>query len=92
MDDYEVVYLGHPSWGMNLPAPIVTFLSEYDFSGKTIILFCTHAGYGVGQTVSAIRGLVPEATVLDSFEIERTKMSTAQEALSAWLHEISMDV
>ncbi len=92
MDDYDVVYLGHPIWGMNLPAPIVSFLSEYDFSGKTIIPFCTHAGYGPGQTVSAIRNLVPEATVLDGFDIERTKMSTAQEALSAWLRKIGMDV
>lgn len=77
---------------INLPAPIITFLSEYDFSGKTIIPFCTNAGYGPGQTVSAIRGLVPEATDLDGFEIERTKMSTAQEALSAWLREIGMNV
>ncbi|WP_404592362.1 flavodoxin [Paenibacillus sp. RC73] len=92
MDDYDVVYLGHPIWGMSLPAPIVSFLSEYDFSGKTIIPFCTHAGYGPGQTVSAIRALVPGATVLDGFDIERTEVSNAEEAVSAWLREIGMDV
>ncbi|WP_058304190.1 flavodoxin [Gorillibacterium timonense] len=88
MDDYDVVYLGYPIWGMSLPAPLVSFLSEYDFSGKTIIPFCTHAGYGPGQTVSAIRELVPGAAVLDGFEIERTKVSNAEEAVSAWLREI----
>ncbi|WP_410511206.1 flavodoxin [Paenibacillus sp. BR2-3] len=92
MDDYDVVYLGHPIWGMTIPAPIASFLSEYDFSGKTIVLFCTHAGYGPGQSVSVIRELVPGATVLDGFDIERNKASTAQEAVSAWLREVGMDV
>jgi flavodoxin len=92
MEDYDVIYLGHPIWGMSLPAPIASFLSEYDFSGKTIIPFCTHAGYGPGQTVSAIKELVPGAAVLDGFNIERTEISNAEEAVSAWLREIGMDV
>ncbi|NOU77504.1 hypothetical protein GC101_01280 [Paenibacillus sp. LMG 31459] len=92
IDDYDVVYVGHPIWGMSLPAPIVSFLTEYEFSGKSIIPFCTHAGYGPGQTVSAIKELVPGATVLDGFDIERTELSNADEAVSAWLREIGMDM
>ena len=92
MEDYDVVYVGHPIWGMSLPGPIVSFLSEYDFSGKTIIPFCTHAGYGPGQTVLAIKNLVPGAAVLDGFDIERTEIANAHEAVSAWLREIGMGV
>ena len=42
MDSYNTVYLGYPIWGGNIPAPIASFLSEYDFSGKTIVPFSAH--------------------------------------------------
>ncbi|QWU16725.1 Flavodoxin [Paenibacillus sophorae] len=90
MDSYDVVYLGYPTWGMTIPAPVASFLSEYDFSGKTIVPFCTNAGYGPGQSVSAIKELSPGAIVLDGFDIVGREAATAQGAVSAWLREIGM--
>ena len=39
---YDLVFIGYPNWCSTVPAPVRTFLSEYDFSGKTIVPFCTH--------------------------------------------------
>ena len=34
MDSYDVVFVGYPNWWGTMPMPVVTFLSEYDLSGK----------------------------------------------------------
>ena len=40
---YDVIFLGYPIWWGEMPMPLYSFLEEYDFSGKTIIPFCTSA-------------------------------------------------
>jgi flavodoxin len=64
MESYNVVFVGYPDWWGTIPRPVATFLSEYDFSGKTIVPFCTHEGSGLGQSVSDIRELWPQSTIL----------------------------
>src|SRR5664280_1274150 len=46
---YDLIFIGYPNWCSTVPAPVRAFLSEYDFSGKTIIPFCTHEGSGLRQ-------------------------------------------
>ena len=43
MDSYNVIFIGYPNWWGTIPMAEFTFLEEYNFSGKTIIPFCTHA-------------------------------------------------
>jgi len=50
MDSYEKVIIGFPIWWGEAPRIIETFLESYDFSGKTIIPFCTSGGSGVGRS------------------------------------------
>ena len=50
MDSYDVVILGFPIWWGVAPRIIETFLESYDFSGKTILPFCTSGGSGVGRS------------------------------------------
>lgn len=50
MDSYEKVIVGFPIWWGVAPRIIETFLESYDFSGKTIIPFCTSGGSGVGRS------------------------------------------
>ena len=49
---YDLVFIGYPVWWGTFPAPVKTFLSEYDFSGKTIAPFCTHEGSGLGRSAT----------------------------------------
>ena len=50
MASYDKVIIGFPIWWGVAPRIINTFLESYDFSGKTIIPFCTSGGSGVGRS------------------------------------------
>ena len=50
MDQYDTVILGYPIWWGVAPRIIDTFLESYDFSGKTMIPFCTSGGSGLGRS------------------------------------------
>lgn len=68
-DSYNTIYLGYPIWWGDLPMICYTFLESYDFSGKTIIPFCTHAGSGNAGTQSKIQSAVPNAEVKEVLAI-----------------------
>ena len=69
VERYETVFLGFPIWGMTAPSIIRSFLSKHDLSGKTLVPFITHGGYGLGQSLGVVaeavttgpasRGLLP---------------------------------
>lgn len=65
MDTYDIIFIGYPIWGGYEPMAIRSFIAAYDFSGKTLIPFCTSGGSGISSSVSSIRGLASGATVLD---------------------------
>lgn len=90
MDSYDVVFIGYPNWWGTMPMPVFTFLEAYDFSGKTIIPFCTHEGSGLGRSVENITKLCPQSTILDGLAIRGSSVETAQDEVSEWLREIGM--
>lgn len=65
--NYNVVFVGFPTWGMKLPPPIKSFLHLYDLSGKTIVPFNTNDGYGIGSSFDTVKELCPNSTVLEGF-------------------------
>lgn len=81
MDSYDVIYIGYPNWYGTMPMAVFTFLEEYDFSGKTIVPFCTHEGSGMGSSERDIKKLCPNADVMSGLAIraavlkEQTRIS-----------------
>lgn len=57
MDRFNTVYLGFPIWGMTAPSPIRSFLATHDLTGKRLIPFITHGGYGTGDSLDVVRRL-----------------------------------
>jgi flavodoxin len=49
IDDYQTIFIGTPNWFKTLAPPVMSFLKQHDFTGKTIIPFCTHGGGGFSQ-------------------------------------------
>jgi flavodoxin len=90
MDDYDVIFLGYPNWWGTMPMAVFTFLEEYDFSGKTIIPFCTHEGSRLGRSVEDITSLCPQSTILDGFAIRGANVVDAQDDVTAWLQNSEM--
>jgi flavodoxin len=90
MKVYTVVFLGYPNWWGTIPMPIATFLSEYDFSGKTIAPFCTNEGSGLGRSIIDIKELCPQSNVLDGFTVRGGAVNQARNKVSIWLHELGL--
>ncbi len=89
MDDYYIVFLGYPNWWGTMPMPVFTFLEEYNFSGKTIIPFCTHEGSGLGHSERDIEQLCEKATVLKGLSIHGTSATSAKNSVANWLDRIN---
>lgn len=87
---YDVIFIGSPIWGGTIPQPVVSFLSEYDLSGKTIVPFCTYGGSGQGRSIADIAKLCPQSTVLEGFAMEGNKVKTAQLEIANWLKKIKI--
>ena len=87
---YDFIFIGYPAWWYTIPAPTSTFLSEYDFSGKTIAPFCTHEGSGLSRSVTDISKLCPKSTVLDGLAIKGSTVKTSQMEVSEWLRKIGI--
>ena len=90
IESYDLVFIGYPNWCSTVPAPVRTFLLEYDFSGKTIAPFCTHEGSGLGRSVTDISKLCPKSTVLDGIAIRGSVAKTSQSKVSEWLWKIEI--
>lgn len=85
MDSYDVIYLGYPNWWGTMPMVVYTFLESYDFSGKTIIPFCTHEGSGMGHSERDIRKLCPNTIVLSGLPIRGGSVKSVDGSLKSWL-------
>ena len=70
IQEYDVVFVGFPTWGMKLPPPMKSFLKQYDLSGKTVIPFNTNAGYGVGSSFETVKELCKNGKVLEGFTMQ----------------------
>ncbi len=87
MEDYDTIILGYPNWWASIPMPIASFLEEYDFSGKTIIPFCSHGGGRFGQSLTAIGKLVPDAVMGEALSVHYSGGNSLPEDVSTWLKE-----
>ena len=88
--DYDVIYVGFPNWWGDMPMILYTFFDTYDFSGKTIALFCTSGGSGLSGTVNEVKSLEPNATVTEGLHIGSGSSSNPDKAVSEWLNDIGL--
>ncbi|WP_094605799.1 hypothetical protein SPSIL_005480 [Sporomusa silvacetica DSM 10669] len=85
IDSYDVIYIGYPNWWGTMPMAVFTFLESYDFSGKTIIPFCTHEGSRMGSSERDIKKLCPNAKVLSGLAIVGGSVGRADKDVANWL-------
>mgnify|MGYP001058732820 CR=1 FL=1 len=87
---YDTVFVGYPVWATDVPQAVLSFLKEYDLSGKTVIPFCTHDGYGAGNSYHTIAEASHAAVSLDGIAIEAKDVPNAQDTVSSWLADIGI--
>ena len=77
---YDTIYFGYPIWWGDIPMTMYTFIEAHDWSGKTIIPFCTHEGSGPGKTFRTLKSAMKGADVKS---VTAVRGSTAQNDRSA---------
>ena len=82
--DYDTIFVGYPIWWDEAPAMIATFLADNDFSGKTIIPFCTSASDDIENSLHIFHELCPDA------EIAEGLTANNQDDIEPWLRELGL--
>jgi flavodoxin len=90
INSYEVVFLGFPIWGETAPPVIRSFLSRHDLSGKTVVPFITHGGYGQGRSMHVVKEHAPGARILDPFIMEADQERRTLTQVSQWLSRVNV--
>ena len=85
LDGYTTIFIGFPIWWGEEPRIMDTFVESYDFSGKTIIPFCTSASSPLGTSTSNLHALAPGAVWKDG---RRFAVGTSRATIEAWLRDI----
>lgn len=87
VEDYDIIFLGFPIWWYTAPTIINTFLESYDFTGKTIILFATSGGSGLGRTAADLKDSARDAVIRDGKLLNGRQ---TRESLAAWVSSLSV--
>jgi flavodoxin len=87
---YDIIFVGSPNWWSTIAPPVVTFLTSYNFSGKTVIPFCTHGGGRQANLFKDIAKLCPNATMKKGIAIDETSARHAKSDIKEWLQELKI--
>lgn len=87
IDEYQTIFIGTPNWFKTLAPPVMSFLKQHDFSGKTVIPFCTHGGGGFCQIENDIARECSKSILLPGIAVNGT---VASEEVANWLEMLGL--
>lgn len=87
MEQYGTVFIGYPIWWGEAPRIMSTFIESYDFSGKTLVGFCTSGSSGFGNSDSALRSAASGAKWLDG---QRFSAGASADDVLAWANGLGI--
>ena len=80
---------GHAIWWGEAPRIVSTFMESYDFSGKTIVPFCTSGGSGIGSSAENLADLTDGAEWIPG---QRLDGGSSQDEIMEWVNSLGLDV
>ena len=89
MEQYDIVFIGYPIWWGDAPRIVSTFVESYDFSGKTVVPFCTSGGSGVGSSATNLEQLTSGAAWMEG---RRLSGSDSQETVMEWVNSLELNL
>lgn len=88
IDKYDYIFVGYPNWWGTIPMPVFTFLERYNFSGKTILPFCTNEGGGMGRSESDIKKICPTANIKRGLALLGSNVKNSAKDIECWINEL----
>lgn len=89
MEQYDIVFIGYPIWWGEAPRILSTFAESYDFSGKTVVPFCTSGGSGVGSSAANLEKLTSGAAWLSG---TRLKGNDSRSTIAEWINGLGLNI
>lgn len=89
IQQYDIVFIGYPIWWGDAPKIISTFLESYNFSGKTIVPFCTSGSSSIGSSARDIEGLTDGANWISGRRFART---TSSDIIKEWINGLGLEI
>lgn len=90
LDGYNTIFVGFPNWWYGMPMAMYSFFDEYDFSGKTIIPFCTSGGSGFSDALEVIAEYEPNSTILDGLSVSGSGAVNSESDVENWLNSLKL--
>lgn len=87
LDGYDVLYLGYPNYWGTMPVAVFAFLERYDFTGKTILPFCTHEGSGMGTSEIDLRQICSNANIETGLPIKGADVRKSFKLFKHWVSQ-----
>ncbi len=81
-DAYDTVFIGYPIWWGIAAWPVNEFITSNDFSGKTVIPFCTSASSGIGESATLLSEMAGTGSWQDG---QRFSSSASDSEITEWL-------
>ena len=86
-DSYDTIFIGYPIWWGIAAWPVDGFIKANDFTGKTVIPFCTSSSSGLGESGEL---LAEEAGTGNWLEGERFSSRPSAETVQAWIESLGL--
>lgn len=82
IEEYDTIFIGYPIWWDEAPMVISTFLESYDFTGKTIVPFCTSASDSIDNSLHIFGELAPDAVIAEGLTANN------EDDITPWLNSL----
>ena len=86
-EEYDTIFLGYPIWWGIAAWPVDGFIEANDFTGKTVIPFCTSASSGLGESGQLLAEMAGTGNWLEG---QRFSSSVSQEDIQAWVESLGL--
>ncbi len=85
--DYDTIFLGYPIWFGTYAPPIAALVKEVDFTGKTIVPFCTFGSGGLSSSAEDLKAALPKAEILQGYGVRNARLAKAPAEVERFLIE-----
>ena len=86
-DEYDTVFIGYPIWWGIAAWPVDGFIKANDFTGKTVIPFCTSASSGLGESGELLEEMAGTGEWLEG---ERFRSGASEETVRSWVEGLGL--
>lgn len=86
-DSYDTVYIGYPIWWGIAAWPVDNFVKDNDFTGKTVVPFCTAASSGIGDSGNLLEEMAGTGNWKDG---ERFRGGASESDISSWIDSLGL--